>query len=72
MMGYRRDGDKVTLEMSLDDWERLLFMAGMAIGDAHRRSDMRAFYAELGVVNRINEGNPNFTPYEIPEEFREA
>lgn len=45
--------------MSRDDYAQLLFMMGYATGKATPERLKR--YLEL--TNRINQGNPNFTPY---------
>jgi hypothetical protein len=58
--------------MSRDDFDRLTLMLGFALGGALRDSDRRQFYAWLAFVNELNATNPDFTPYEIPEEFRSA
>ena len=64
-LGYSRDGDVVTLRMTVDDWGNLLASLGAA--DAARLSDKAMFYRGIALLNRLNAGNPNFTPYEIPE-----
>jgi hypothetical protein len=66
---YTREGDTITLEMSLDDYERLLIMLGTALGVCH--NDRPLFWRWVDFANRLNTGNPGFQPYEIPEEFRE-
>lgn len=69
-MKHIRQGDKVTLEMTVDEWERMLLMIGQAAGRAHRDGDTPMFWAWMRFANEVNRGNFNFTPHEIPEEFR--
>ena len=66
-MKYTREGDRVTLEMSVDDWENLLIYMGYVTGTMKPCS--RRFWEAINFVNEINKSNPNFTPYEIPKEF---
>ena len=66
-MTYTENGDRITLEMTRDDYEMLLMMAGFAAGASRERAH---FYMWLKFVNRLNETNPNFMQYEIPEAFR--
>lgn len=67
-MSVRREGDRMHIEVSLDDWDSILVTLGAALGVVFR--DPSKFYIWLAVINRLNEGNPHFIPYEIPEEFR--
>ena len=68
-MSYTEDGDHVYLEMSHEDFADLRLMLGYAAGAAHKES-AGMFWRWIAFANRVNEGNPRFTPYEIPEEFR--
>ncbi len=77
--GYRCEGDVVTLTMTRDDYHWMLLVIGYATGasmDNQRQLDAARggiefdngfFYSVLGLANRLNEGNPNWTPYQIPE-----
>lgn len=67
-MTYEQKGDRVTLEMTRNDYVRLMLMLGFACGGAHRQGNMQMFYSWLRFTNELNNGNPNFTPYEIPAE----
>lgn len=69
-MSFTGDGPRVTLEMSSDDYGAILVLLGVATGVLSQQGDMKGFWAAIGVINRINEGNPSFRPYEIPETFR--
>lgn len=65
--GYSRDGETVTLTMSAADYELLLMCLGQAAGVASQHPGF--FWRAIALANRLNAGNPEFTPYEIPEEF---
>lgn len=71
-MPYSRDGDKITLTMASDDYAQLLFMLGIAAGAMSKEGNERAFYRSVALMNHLNAGNPDFIPYEIPEEYREV
>ena len=64
-----RKDSRVTLDMSEQDWEHLLFALGCALGAASNL-DRSTFYGLLDLTNRLNQGNPESTPYEIPAENR--
>jgi hypothetical protein len=65
---YTRTGDTITLEMSAEDYERLLILLGTALAGCHK--DGPSFWRWVDFVNRLNTGNPGFQPYEIPGEYR--
>jgi hypothetical protein len=65
---YTEDGDRVTLEMSRDDFERLLFIMSSACGAALVQGDRKQFYSWLDFANKINTTNPRWTPFEIPSD----
>lgn len=62
-MSWKREGDRVTVEMSVDDWERLVFTVGFAWGYALRENDLNRAQWITRFFDAINEGNPNYTPY---------
>ncbi len=64
---YKRQGDDITLEMTVGDYEQLLMILGYAIGACSERSEQE-FYLWLKFVNELNTGNPHYTPYEIPDD----
>ena len=66
-MKYTEKDDTITLEMSRGDYNHLLLALGMAAGLA---SDKPTFWKWIEFTNRLNAGNPHFTPYEIPDEFK--
>jgi hypothetical protein len=62
-MSYAEQDGKVVLTLSRDDWMMLLLAMGTATGLALKDGHPSRPWFEL--VNRVNEGNPNFTPYEV-------
>ncbi len=61
--GYSRDGEQVVLAVTLDDFQTLLLCLGIATG---AMSGPNAFpRGLLALANRINAGNPNWTPYDL-------
>ena len=60
-MPWKQEGETVVLSMSVEDWKTMLFVLGFALG-ALPPNDFRQW---IGLLNRINEENPDFTPYEI-------
>jgi hypothetical protein len=66
--GYSvRDG-LVCVTMTADDWSLLLVSLGMAAGRALRAGDNETLKEVLGLVNRLNQGNPSFKPYDLQAE----
>ena len=61
-------GEQKTLEFSLtvDEFDLLLLMMGLAASCVMRHGNKEVAYAFMRLVNRVNENNPNFVPYEIP------
>jgi hypothetical protein len=62
-MSYSEEGGQVVLRMSREDYQTLLIIMGYAMGGS--------FWVErnaaLAFVNRLNSGNPNYTPYQVEE-----
>jgi len=69
-MKYTENGDTVTLEMTRGDYENLLVAVGIAAGVAHQDANKQHFWNWIDFANRLNAGNPRFTLYEVPEDFR--
>lgn len=65
-LGYARDGDVVTLRMSVEDYQMLLMALGMEAGA--RSKDPSRFWPFMALANRLNVGNDGWTTYAIPEE----
>jgi hypothetical protein len=58
-------GDRVQFDVSREDFDLILMALGMGAGGAPQPF----FWRIVRLVNTINEGNPNFTPYEIPDKW---
>jgi hypothetical protein len=72
MMQFQRtEPDRITLLMSQADYDQLTLLLGYAAGAASAAGATEMFWKMINFVNALNRTNPNFTPYEIPEEFRE-
>lgn len=65
---FTKTDNGVCIEMSEDDFSLLLLTIGFAAGAQHQRNDKRSFNRSLKLANTINEGNPNWKPYEIEAE----
>lgn len=62
-MSYREENGQVVLTMSRQDYDRVLISLGIAAGhSAKNGGDLNVFFA---FVNRLNEGNPHYTPYRV-------
>ena len=59
----------VKFELEGQDFICLMLMLGYATAAAMKHSKELG-YSFLDLANRINRDNPNYTPYQIPEEFR--
>ena len=65
-MSYREENGQVILTMSREDYERLLMLLGACtVHAAHGGKSMFTLDDILGLLNRLNDGNPNYTPYEL-------
>jgi hypothetical protein len=60
------NGD-VQITMSRNDWGNLLLALGYAAASAHEREDLTS-RSIFGIINRLNEGNPRFRPYDLGPE----
>jgi hypothetical protein len=69
-MTYTEQGDRVTLEMTREDYATLILALGFAGGSALDRGEPAMFWAIIDFANRMNATNPNFIAYEIPEGYR--
>ena len=62
-MSYSESNGQVTLTMSREDYDFLVLNLAMASGRyLHGAGDIKAMMAFL---KRLNDGNPNYTPYRI-------
>jgi hypothetical protein len=61
-MSWSIYGSTVCLEMSLEDYNALMIVIGYGLGSAPHK-DPEFFQSFARLLNRLNEGNPNYTPY---------
>jgi hypothetical protein len=71
-VSWKREGDTVTLTMSREDWDRLLMVLGVATAAARKGLSPLTYGSTLALVNRLNDENPEFRPYEVPAPAAEA
>jgi uncharacterized iron-regulated protein len=57
-MPWKQEGETVVLTMSVEDWKTMIFMLGLAIGSLPFGNLAGSC---MDLVNRINEGNPDFS-----------
>jgi len=62
-MSYREENGQVILSMSREDYDIVLVALGYWTSAHVHDSNRRKLF---DLVNRLNEGNPKWTPYEIP------
>lgn len=69
-MPYVRDGDVVTLTMTVDEFSGVLLALGVAAGDAakERGAGSATVRAWFRLADAVNEGNPGWTPYNLAPE----
>ena len=58
--------DKVVLELSREDFDKMILILGMGIG-AISYHNPKDYQWAFDLVNRINEGNPRWIPYHKTE-----
>lgn len=70
-MSYREENGQVVLTMSREDYDALLIRLGIAMGWALNPSNAEHsrinFDRDLAFLNRLNEGNPHYTPYALKD-----
>lgn len=66
-MSYSEKGDRIHLDLSREQYGELMLAMGILAGEAARYGDNASFWRRMRLANAINEGNPHWTPYEIPE-----
>lgn len=69
-MAWRKEGDKVVVEISEAEFEALLYEIGVTARMAMQQKQARLFWSCLAFANRLNEGNPDWRPYEIPPDIQ--
>jgi hypothetical protein len=65
-VSYSEENGQVVLRMSREDYEGLLVWLGYATAQVAKTGmgDLDGF---LTFLNRLNEGNPHYTPYQVEE-----
>jgi hypothetical protein len=66
-MGYSEKDGQVVLTLSREDWQSLLITIGYAAGAMNSNGDSRSYRECYELLNRLNQGNPNYTPYQVGE-----
>jgi hypothetical protein len=62
-MSYREENGKVILTLTREDFENLMATLSSATASfLVRRADLEKIG---GLVNRLNEGNPDYKPYQV-------
>jgi hypothetical protein len=66
-VSYREDDGQVILTMSQLQYERLLMVFAMATmkGMEYRKDFPRAVENTMELLNQLNQGNPNYTAYQV-------
>lgn len=64
--GYSESEGYVVLAMELQDYQSLLLALGYVAGRAMEHEGPLTIQGAIGLVNRLNEGNPRFIPYKVP------
>lgn len=62
-MSYAEMNGQVVLTMSHEDYQMLLFALGIATGSALK--DAKPIKPILEFMNRLNQGNPNYSAYQV-------
>ena len=64
-MSYREENGQVVLTMKAEDYEMILMALGAFTAMTWRNGGDNKRMFEL--MNRLNEGNPHYTPYQTGE-----
>lgn len=59
-MSYQEENGTVVLRTSREDYDYLLHLLDLAAGATYADTENITL-----LVNRLNEGNPNYTPYQV-------
>ena len=63
----RLENGDIQIRLTKEDFDCLLLSLGYAFGSLHKIGDLAMTKNVLRVVNRINQGNPDFTEYETTD-----
>ncbi len=58
----------MTIDLSSEEFDMLLLALGYATGAAHKENEKRLMYSFVRLTNAVNRDNPNYIPYQVPEE----
>jgi hypothetical protein len=64
-VSYSEENGQVVLRMSREDYSYLLFLLGGSVIVAVEKESLLPNL--MAFTNRLNEGNPNYTPYQVPD-----
>ena len=67
-MSYREEDGQVILTMSKHEYSILLMTLG--IGAVALEPEHPMLSRVFNLLNTLNEGNPNYTPYQVEKKFR--
>jgi hypothetical protein len=71
MTTFHEDDAGITLTLNRDQFDLLLLTLGFAVMAVREHPGSASLsWTITKLANLLNEGNPSFTPYEIPEEFQ--
>ena len=65
----QNEDDCIQFDMPREDYNLMLLLVGYSLA-VIKQNDHELFWPALEFVNELNAGNPNFAPYQIPEEHR--
>jgi hypothetical protein len=60
-MAYSEQNGQVVLTMSREDYQLVLMLLGAGVAGEHILTWAKA----CQLLNRLNSGNPNYTPYQV-------
>jgi hypothetical protein len=66
-MKYKREGDRITLEMDRQEYTELLLFLG---GQLSALGSGPMFWGAVEFVNALNAENPDYDPYVVPKAQR--
>ena len=69
-MSYSEENGQVILTMSREDHANLMVTFGLAMA-AHDSGDSVMLGRITALLNRLNSGNPNYTPYQVESHDRQ-
>lgn len=66
-MSYQEENGAVVLRMSKEDYERMLWFLGIASAKIKESTSRKSQTIETFLLwlNRLNQGNPNYTPSQV-------